>query len=64
VLWDPHPTSGWTLQAPISAPTSGSVCVKEDPWQDLSWGVQRSQWLAGQGDVFCKAVSAGLGALL
>lgn len=30
--------SGQTLQPPISAPTSGSVYIKEHMWQDQSWG--------------------------
>lgn len=64
MLWDLHPKLGWTLQLPISAPTSGSVYIKEDAWQDQSWGVRWSQSLAGQRDAFCKAVSAGLGVFL
>lgn len=39
-LWNLHPILGWALQLPICAPTSGSVYVKVDTWQDQSWAVR------------------------
>lgn len=47
-LWELNPMLGQALQPPISAPTSVLVYIKEDTWQDQSWGVPWSRcWTWG-----------------